>query len=136
MIDRSHEFGLLVNALDRCVADRVPQLVNVFGNAGVGKSRLLRELSRHAAHRPDRAVAWYVGHCRPYGENVTYAALADDGQGQGGACWTPTTSRPRTGACVRRCGALFDGPEAAGWPRRCARWSACRPPRWTCSAPG
>ncbi|MEV4482190.1 adenylate/guanylate cyclase domain-containing protein [Micromonospora coxensis] len=77
MINREHERGLLVSALHRTVTERVSQLVTVFGPAGVGKSRLLRELSRHAANLPGHRVTWLVGQCPPFGENVTYAALAD-----------------------------------------------------------
>ncbi|PZF95090.1 ATP-binding protein [Micromonospora deserti] len=77
MVDREHERGLLVNALHRTVTERTSQLVTVFGPAGVGKSRLLRELSRHAANLPGTQVTWLVGQCPPFGENVTYAALAD-----------------------------------------------------------
>jgi class 3 adenylate cyclase len=77
MVDREHERGLLVNALHRTVTDRTSQLVTVFGPAGVGKSRLLRELARHAASLPGTPVTWLVGQCPPFGENVTYAALAD-----------------------------------------------------------
>ncbi|WP_229400265.1 ATP-binding protein [Micromonospora okii] len=77
MINREHERGLLVNALHRTVTDRTSQLVTVFGPAGVGKSRLLRELARHAASLPGPPVTWLVGQCPPFGENVTYAALAD-----------------------------------------------------------
>ncbi|MFF5172026.1 ATP-binding protein [Micromonospora sp. NPDC000089] len=77
MVDRDHERGLLVSALHRSVTERASQLVTVFGPAGVGKSRLLRELSRHAANLPGHRVTWLVGQCPPFGENVTYAALAD-----------------------------------------------------------
>ncbi|MEH0937368.1 ATP-binding protein [Micromonospora psammae] len=77
MVDRDHERGLLVSALHRTVTERASQLVTVFGPAGVGKSRLLRELSRHAANLPGHRVTWLVGQCPPFGENVTYAALAD-----------------------------------------------------------
>jgi class 3 adenylate cyclase len=77
MVDREHERGLLINALHRTVRNRVPQLVTVFGAAGIGKSRILRELDRHAATITDPPVCWRVGHCPPFGENVTYAALAD-----------------------------------------------------------
>ncbi|MEH0844114.1 adenylate/guanylate cyclase domain-containing protein [Micromonospora sp. CPCC 205711] len=77
MVDRDHERGLLVSALHRTVTERTSQLVTVFGPAGVGKSRLLRELSRHAANLPGHRVTWLVGQCPPFGENVTYAALAD-----------------------------------------------------------
>ncbi|MEV5693950.1 AAA family ATPase [Micromonospora globbae] len=77
MVDREHERGLLLNALHRLVNERTSQLVTVFGPAGVGKSRLLRELSRHAASLPGPPVTWLVGQCPPFGENVTWAALAD-----------------------------------------------------------
>ncbi|WP_231396597.1 AAA family ATPase [Micromonospora ureilytica] len=77
MVDREHERGLLVNALHRMVTERTSQLVTVFGPAGVGKSRLLRELARHAGSMPGPPVTWLVGQCPPFGENVTWAALSD-----------------------------------------------------------
>ncbi|MEW2143698.1 adenylate/guanylate cyclase domain-containing protein [Micromonospora vinacea] len=77
MVDRDHERGLLVNALHRMVTERTSQLVTVFGPAGVGKSRLLRELARHAGSMPGPPITWLVGQCPPFGENVTWAALSD-----------------------------------------------------------
>ncbi len=77
MVDREHERGLLINALHRTVRTHTPQLVTIFGAAGIGKSRLLRELARHAATITDPPICWRVGHCPPFGENVAYAALAD-----------------------------------------------------------
>ncbi|MEV0154626.1 adenylate/guanylate cyclase domain-containing protein [Micromonospora sp. NPDC050686] len=77
LIDREHELGLLVNALHRSLRDRLPQVVTVFGRAGLGKSRLVRELHRHAGRLVDEPLTWRTGRCPPFGENVTYAALAD-----------------------------------------------------------
>ncbi|GAB3150570.1 hypothetical protein GCM10027290_38340 [Micromonospora sonneratiae] len=77
LIDREHELGLLVNALHRCTRDRIPQVVAVFGQAGIGKSRLIRELFRHAERLVDQPLTWRTGRCPPFGENVTFAALAD-----------------------------------------------------------
>jgi predicted ATPase len=75
MVDREHERSLLINALHRTVRTSAPQLVTIFGEAGIGKSRLLRELSRHATRQTEPAVHWLVGHCPPFGEDVTYAAF-------------------------------------------------------------
>jgi class 3 adenylate cyclase len=77
MVDREHERTLLITALHRTVRNQMSQLVTVFGAPGIGKSRLLRELARHAASINDPSVCWRIGHCPPFGENVTYAALAD-----------------------------------------------------------
>lgn len=77
LIERDHELGLLVNALHRTLRDRLPQLVTMFGRAGLGKSRLVRELYRHADRLVDNVVTWRTGRCPPFGENVTFAALAD-----------------------------------------------------------
>ncbi|MFV2101434.1 ATP-binding protein [Micromonospora sp. LOL_024] len=77
LIDREHELGMLVNALHRSLRDRRPQVVTVFGRAGIGKSRLVRELHRHTGRLVDEPLTWRVGRCPPFGENVTYAALAD-----------------------------------------------------------
>lgn len=77
LIDREHELSLLVNALHRSAREQIPQVVTVFGRAGIGKSRLVRELFRHADRLIDERVTWRTGRCPPFGENVTFAALAD-----------------------------------------------------------
>ncbi|MFV2019492.1 adenylate/guanylate cyclase domain-containing protein [Micromonospora sp. LOL_023] len=77
LIDREHELGLLVNALYRSIRDQRPQVLTVLGQAGIGKSRLVRELLRHTERLVDQPVTWRIGRCPPFGENVTFAALAD-----------------------------------------------------------
>src|SRR5690606_19892768 len=41
LVEREHELALLVNALHRTVYEGTPQLVTIFGQAGIGKSRLV-----------------------------------------------------------------------------------------------
>jgi class 3 adenylate cyclase len=92
LVDREHELGLLVNALHRTLRERVPQLVTVFGRAGIGKSRLVRELYRHAERLVDEPVSWRTGHCPPFGENATVAALADIVKAEAGILDTDTAA--------------------------------------------
>jgi class 3 adenylate cyclase len=103
LVDREHELGLLVNALHRAVRDRVPALVTVFGRAGIGKSRLVRELVRHGERILDEPVRWRTGHCPPFGENVTYAGLADIVKAEAGILDTDAaeTARERLERAVR-----------------------------------
>jgi class 3 adenylate cyclase len=92
LVDREHELGLLINALHRTLQERVPQLVTVFGRAGIGKSRLVRELFRHTERLIDQPVTWRTGHCPPFGENVTIAALADIVKAEAGILDTDTAA--------------------------------------------
>jgi class 3 adenylate cyclase len=104
MVDRDHERGILTTALHRTIADRTPQLVTIFGSAGIGKSRLLRELSRYAGRLPRHDVRWLVGHCPPFGENVTYAALVEIVKSEVGILDTDddTTARARLSETLRQ----------------------------------
>jgi len=78
LVNRGRELDLLVKTLDRACADRIPQVVTVLGHARNGKSPQVRELYQHRQRHSEPApVVWYTGRCPPFGENVTYAALAD-----------------------------------------------------------
>lgn len=96
LVEREHELSLLTGALHRAVRDQTPQLVMLLGQAGIGKSRLTRELQRHAARTLDQPVTWRTGHCRPFGENVTYAALADIVAAETGILDTDSAELART----------------------------------------
>lgn len=112
LIDREHELGLLVGALHRSMRDRLPQVVTVFGQAGIGKSRLVRELLRHVEGLTDSPVTWRTGRCPPFGENVTFAALADVVKAEAGILDTDPaeTAATRLRAAVRE----LVGPAEAG----------------------
>jgi class 3 adenylate cyclase/tetratricopeptide (TPR) repeat protein len=67
-VGREDELGTLVSAYDRAVAARRCHLVTVFGEAGVGKSRLVRALLEAES---DGATI-LRGRCLPYGEAITF----------------------------------------------------------------
>jgi class 3 adenylate cyclase/tetratricopeptide (TPR) repeat protein len=72
-VGREVEMGRLAGGLDQAIAGRVAQLVTVVGDAGVGKSRLIREFATAAEERA-RLVR---GRCLPYGDGITFWPLAE-----------------------------------------------------------
>ncbi|HEX8646488.1 MAG TPA: adenylate/guanylate cyclase domain-containing protein [Thermoleophilaceae bacterium] len=76
LVGRDYEIGMLVSLYDRVVAERRPALVTLIGEAGVGKSRLLREFERRVCDRDD-APALRTGRSLPYGSGVVYWALSE-----------------------------------------------------------
>jgi class 3 adenylate cyclase/tetratricopeptide (TPR) repeat protein len=75
LVGRDEELALLRLTASRVERERTPQLVTVFGNAGVGKSRLLEEFCDGLEHA--RVV---TGGCVPYGDGITYLPLVDIAQ--------------------------------------------------------
>lgn len=68
IVGREEELRELLNAFARASADRRCRLATVFGEAGVGKSRLVRALIE--ATEGDATVL--RGRCLPYGEGITF----------------------------------------------------------------
>ena len=83
LIGRGRELDLLTGALARVFEERAPQLVTLVGVPGIGKSRLVYELSRAVDATPE-LVHWRQGRSLPYGEGVTYWALAEMSKAQAG----------------------------------------------------
>src|SRR5205823_15016163 len=77
------ELELLTSALARARQEREPQLVTLAGVPGIGKSRLLYELSRIVDADPD-LISWRQGRSLPYGEGVSFWALAEMVKAQAG----------------------------------------------------
>src|SRR3954453_100061 len=73
MIGRTREVGVLRGIWERVVSERSPQLVPVFGPAGVGKSRLALEFMDLAEELGGRIVR---GRSLPYRESSAYWAFA------------------------------------------------------------
>ena len=76
LIGRERELGLLRDALDRARYERVPQLITIVGVPGIGKSRLVYELSRLVDADPD-LITWRQGRCLAYGDGAAFWALAE-----------------------------------------------------------
>ncbi len=76
LVGRDDEANLLVSLFDRVVAEESAHLVTVIGQAGVGKSRLLRELATQIAERESTALM-RVGRCPAYGSGLAYWALGE-----------------------------------------------------------
>jgi len=76
LVGRSHELALLEGALTRARSELAPQLVTVVGVPGIGKSRLIFELSEIVDRDPE-IIYWRQGRCLPYGDGVTFWALGE-----------------------------------------------------------
>jgi class 3 adenylate cyclase/tetratricopeptide (TPR) repeat protein len=76
MIGRDREMAFLQTVYERVAYERHPHLVTIYGDPGVGKSRLVREFAAWAdrLESPPRIIR---GRCLPYGEGVTYWPLAE-----------------------------------------------------------
>jgi len=76
LVGRERELDFLTNALTRAREERAPQLVTLVGVPGIGKSRLVYELSR-VVDADEELIFWRQGRSLPYGEGVAYWALAE-----------------------------------------------------------
>jgi class 3 adenylate cyclase/tetratricopeptide (TPR) repeat protein len=68
LVGRGEELGRLRDAYARAVETRTPQLATIMGPAGIGKSRLARELVELVSGE----ATVLVGRCLPYGEGITF----------------------------------------------------------------
>ena len=76
LVGRERELDLLVSALARVREERSPQLVTLVGVPGIGKSRLVFELSRIVGQARE-PITWCQGRCLPYGDGVSFWALGE-----------------------------------------------------------
>ena len=75
-VGRDRELERLLAAYRKAAAEGRPRLVTILGDAGVGKTRLVRELWELLADEspePQRRT----GRCLPYGQGITFWPLAE-----------------------------------------------------------
>jgi class 3 adenylate cyclase len=73
LVGRTHELAFLRATFDHVRQERRPALVTVVGEAGVGKSRMVREFLSPL----DGEAKVLVGRCLAYGQSVTLGPLAE-----------------------------------------------------------
>src|SRR5438128_1793667 len=72
LVGRETELELLENTYERAFRARRASVVTIYGDPGVGKSRLAREFLAGL-----EGATVLIGRCLPYGEGVTYWPLAE-----------------------------------------------------------
>jgi tetratricopeptide (TPR) repeat protein len=73
MVGRENELDRLRSAFEKVARERACRVVNVIGTAGIGKSRLVKELLSSV----DDEASVLTGRCLPYGKGITYWPLRD-----------------------------------------------------------
>jgi class 3 adenylate cyclase len=89
LVGRERELEQLVSALARTRQQRSPELVTLIGVPGIGKSRLVGELFQ-SIERGGELTFWRQGRSLPYGEGVSFWALAEMVKAQSGILETDT----------------------------------------------
>ena len=83
LVGRERELSVIRDAFERARHERTPQLLTLVGVPGIGKSRLVYELSQIADADPE-LVTWRQGRCLAYGDGVTLWALSEIVKAQAG----------------------------------------------------
>ena len=92
LIGREHELDQLVDALTRARHEHSPQLVSLVGVPGIGKSRVVSELFTVVDADPE-IIFWRHGRSLPYGDGVTFWAVAEMVKAQAGILETDTAEQ-------------------------------------------
>ncbi|MBA3401577.1 MAG: AAA family ATPase, partial [Actinobacteria bacterium] len=83
LVGRERELSVVRDAFERARHERTPQLLTLVGVPGMGKSRLVYELSQIADAEPE-LITWRQGRCLAYGDGVTLWALGEIVKAQAG----------------------------------------------------
>ncbi len=130
-VGRRRELAQLLDGLVHVCRERTPQLVSLVGEPGIGKTRLARELVAAVDAEPEFGE-WLSGRCLPYGDGVSFAALAEMARSEAGISSNDSDERGHGEAARRRRGSPGGGrrrmarvpPPPAGRARGRARGAA------------
>ena len=130
LVGREYELGVLESLFERVTREGRPHLVTLVGEAGVGKSRLLRELGARVVAEGRAEVR--TGRCLPYGSSIVYWAVGEVVRAEASST---ATSRTRPGQSSAPTSAICwtdatwpESPPSAEPPRSPARWDSRRRP--------
>jgi class 3 adenylate cyclase/tetratricopeptide (TPR) repeat protein len=100
LVGRDKEMKALKRAWEEVVDEREARLVTVVGDAGVGKTRLVREIMDRLSSEGARIIS---GRCLPYGDGITYWPLRGMVLSAAGIRQedTPEEAQEKILACVR-----------------------------------
>jgi class 3 adenylate cyclase/tetratricopeptide (TPR) repeat protein len=82
-VGRDLELSMLAQLFERARSRPSTEFVTIVGEPGLGKSRLVRELSRHI-EALNELVTWREGRCPPYGDGISFWALGEIVKAQAG----------------------------------------------------
>ena len=136
LVGRERELHVLRDALARVRAERTPQLVTLVGVPGIGKSRLLYELSRIADAEAE-LISMAAGPLAPYGEGVSFWALAEMVKAQAGILESDTAGEAGAKLAEMTADVVSGARTRTGFTGTWVRWSGLgrrrigrrRPPR-------
>ncbi|MGI8519879.1 MAG: ATP-binding protein, partial [Actinomycetota bacterium] len=89
-VGREIDLALVKGIFDKALASNSVQFVTIAGEPGIGKSRLVAELSAYIDDLSE-LVTWRQGRCLPYGEGVTFWALEEIVKAHAGILDSDTT---------------------------------------------
>jgi class 3 adenylate cyclase/tetratricopeptide (TPR) repeat protein len=114
LVGRQVDLDLLAEAFREALTNSTVQLVTIVGEPGMGKTRLVHELRRLVEAQPELTVRWRQGRCLPYGEGITFWALAEIVKAEAGIL----ESDPAERAAAKIDGAVPDSSPEAAWLRQ------------------
>jgi class 3 adenylate cyclase len=83
LVGRERELSVLRDAFERARHELIPQLITLVAVPGMGKSRLVYELSR-IVDADAELITWRQGRCLAYGDGVAFWALSEVVKAQAG----------------------------------------------------
>jgi class 3 adenylate cyclase/tetratricopeptide (TPR) repeat protein len=98
---REEQLRLLKDLFHATVRERRARLVTIIGQAGTGKSRLVREFEKYTDGLAE-TIFWHIGRSPAYGEEITFWALGEMVRKRAGLAERddPVTTRERITATL------------------------------------